>query len=154
MTLHDAVAVGILPALRLLPERMTSESAVRMILAVGLQESLFEHRQQIRGPARSHYQFEPAGLEGVLTHHASAEYAQGLCRVLGYEPDVTDVYRAIEHNDCLAAGFARLLLWRHPDPLPTTAGEGCDYYLELWRPGRPRRALWASHWASAQEVTL
>lgn len=154
MTLQDILAVGILPALRLLPERMTSEAAVRFLLAIGLQESLFQHREQIRGPARSYFMFEMIGIEGVLRHPASAEYAHGLCRVLGYEPDLSDVYYAIKHNDCLASGFARLLLWRLPDDLPTTAADGWDQYLETWRPGKPRRALWPDNWRSAQEVVL
>jgi hypothetical protein len=154
VTLQDVLAVGILPALRLLPERMTSEPAIRFLLATGLQESLFQHREQIRGPARGWWQFEIVGIEGVLTHPASAEYAHGLCRVLGYEPECDDVYRAIKHNDTLAAGFARLLLWRLPEPLPTTPWDGWSQYLATWAPGRPRRALWPDNWKSAQEVAL
>jgi hypothetical protein len=120
-----------------------------MLLAIGLQESEFVHRRQMSGPARGYWQFELSGVEGVLSHHSSAEYAIGFCRVLNYEPDVHEIYGALEDNDVLAAGFARLLLWRLPDPLPTNATDGWNQYIETWRPGKPRRSKWQNNWATA-----
>ena len=46
---------------RHLPDRMLSDEAVTMMLAIGYQESRFEHRRQIRGPARGFWQFEHGG---------------------------------------------------------------------------------------------
>ena len=45
------------PAAKLLPG-MDSAKARVMLLAIGLQESRFEHRRQIGGPARGFWQFE------------------------------------------------------------------------------------------------
>lgn len=150
MSPADALAVAISPALSILPERMDSGDARRMLLAVALQETDLAHRRQIRGPARSLWQFERIGVQWILEDDATADYARGLCRVLLYTPDVEVVHTAIEHNDVLAAGFARLLLWQIPDPLPRSPTEGWEQYLRLWRPGRPRRAPWAGNWKKAE----
>lgn len=152
MTLDDVMTVAIRPALSLLPQKMDTPEAVRMLLAIGLQESLFSNRKQIRGPAHGFWQFEPSGVEGVMWHHSSQEYAQGLCQILNYPFDEQTVYEAVRHNDVLAAGFARLLLWRLPDPLPTIAPEAWAQYIEAWRPGKPRRALWSDNWTKAGDV--
>jgi hypothetical protein len=49
---QDEIRRGpIAAALSLLPDRMTSPEAVVQMLAIGLQESRFEHRHQIGGPA-------------------------------------------------------------------------------------------------------
>lgn len=149
-------------AFSLLPPRMNSFEARTMMLAIGVQESDFRHRSQLNGPARGWWQFEPIGFLGVLEHHASKAYAYASLRSLGYPVGEVNgripawagsmVYTAIEHNDTLATIFARLLLWQHPDPLPTGQQEAYDYYLQMWRPGRPRPERWARSWAEAKRV--
>ena len=60
------------PALLLLPERMRTDQAKVMLLAIGLQESRFVHRRQIGGPARGFWQFEDgrlSGLAGLITYN-------------------------------------------------------------------------------------
>lgn len=151
MRLDDVMTVSLRPALSLLPEVMTSPEALRILIAIGLQESEFTYRSQIRGPARGFWQFEEVGIEGVLKHPASGEYAQGVCKILDYYADVDDVYPAVQHNDVLAACFARLLLWRLEDPLPVDARNGWNQYTEVWSPGRPRRNLWVDNWSVARE---
>ncbi|MCY1303002.1 hypothetical protein D9M70_526890 [compost metagenome] len=51
------------------------------------------------------------------------------------------IWRALEHDDVLAAGFARLLLWSDPKPLPLAGDEqgAFDLYLRTWRPGAYHR---------------
>lgn len=149
MTLDDAVTLAIDPALLLLPDRMDSPQARRMLLAVGLQESLWQHRHQVKGPAHGYLQFEPIGVQGVLEHPATSEYAHGIARVLDYDAHPESLYAAAEHNDILSCALGRLLLWRLPEALPETEEEGWHQYLSTWRPGRPRKALWKSNWASA-----
>lgn len=132
------------PALQILPGRMDSPRAEAMILAIGIQESELKYRRQMGdGPARSFLQFEPIGVRGVMEHHATRDYARGLCIMLcvGLE----SVYEAIEYNDVLAAGFARLALWRIPEPLPDGRMDedlAWRQYIKAWRPGRPRRERW------------
>lgn len=156
MTPDDLDRLILTPALSLLPERMDSRPARAMLIAIALQESGLRYRAQIRGPARSWWQFEPAGIRGVLDHPASSQYAIGVCNVLGYRPDWYDLHPtgAFEHSDLLAACFARLLLWRLPEPLPAReqGSMGWDQYNLTWAPGRPRRRLWPDNWAQAWEV--
>lgn len=139
------------PALSLLPERMDSESARAMLIAICLQESGLNHRQQIGGPARSVFQFEKAGILGVITHHATADIARAVCEELIYKPDVDGVYAAVKDNDLLAACFARLLLWTVPAALPDADQPevGWEQYTWAWRPGRPHRERWDANWERA-----
>lgn len=52
-------------------------------------------------------------------------------------PVATAVHPALEVDDVLAAGFARLLLWTDPHRLPAVGDvEGAwQLYLRTWRPG-------------------
>lgn len=150
MQIPDLNALILEPALSLLPEPMASPRARAVLVAIALQESGLDHRRQLAGgPARGWWQFEEIGVEGVLSHHATVEYAQAVCTLLGYSLVAEDVYVAIEDNDLLAACFARLLLWRHPDPLPETRDDGWHQYITLWRPGITRIEKWNDNWYTA-----
>lgn len=148
---------AIRPAFSLLPLAMNSPAATCSLLAIGLQESgLKARRQHAEGPARGLWQFEPGGgTRGVLKHAASARIAEHVCIEFGVPPETTQVWAAFEHDDVLAASFARLLLWTHPRPLPPAIDEdqvreaAWAYYLWLWRPGVPRPEKWAANWARA-----
>lgn len=156
MTLTDIRRMAIEPALLLLPARMESAEAIVMLLAIGLQESRFEHRRQIKGPARSFWQAEKGGgmVHGVLRHPATRTHALAVCDARGVQPVDETVYVAIEHDDVLAAALARLLLFTDPFPLPKLgdAAGAWDYYLRTWRPGRPHRHSWDALYARALEA--
>jgi hypothetical protein len=132
---HTAIA----DALRLLPDEMDSSQALVMLFVIGLQESRFETRRQYGGgPGRDWWQFEEGGaVHGVLAHEDSREPAIKVCDARSVTPTTTDVYNMLEHDDVLAAAFARLLLWTDPHPLPKfgEVGIAWDYYLRNWRPG-------------------
>lgn len=157
MDLVSALSLSINPALALLPDRMSSDSARIMMLAIGLQESRFIHRRQIGGPARGFWQFENGtkasrgGVWGVFLHPSSRSHLQTLCdaRTVAFDP--LAIYRAIETDDVLAAGVARLLLWTDPQPLPANDDEqaGWALYLRTWRPGKPHPATWPTCYSSA-----
>ena len=145
------------PALGYLPPQMESKQAKAMLIAIGLQESKFEHRRQIGGPARGYWQFEQGGgCHGVLTHPATREPIRLVLGMLDYGPEYTaaDCYYAITHNDILAACFARLLLWTLPGPLPIADefDESWDQYLSAWRPGKPHRQTWNGYYALAWDT--
>lgn len=140
-------------AFSLLPETMDSPEARVMLLAIGLQESRFKHRQQIGGPARGFWQFEKGGgVKGVLSHYASAPHALTAWFALNYTLSSAEAYDAIEHNDTLACVFARLLLWTLPQRLPTTAEDGWAQYLDAWRPGKPHPATWPAFYEQASRT--
>ena len=139
-------------ALMLLPAKMTSPQAELMLLAIGLQESRFEHRRQIGGPARGFWQFERAGgVQGVLRHSATALLAKAVCKERGVEPTSTEVYGRLEHDDLLACAFARMLLWTDLQALPAIgySSASWQYYLRTWRPGKPHRHTWDALYAQA-----
>lgn len=144
--LHDAVD----PALAELPERMTSDAARVMLVAIGLQESrLTWRRQRAGGPARGLWQFERSAVRGVLVHEASRSVARRACERRGLPATATAVWLAIETDDVLAAVFARLLLWTDPLPLPDDMDAGWSYYLRNWRPGKPHPQTWPAFYRRA-----
>lgn len=154
MNAQDYNHLVLSPALSILPSKMDSPEARAMLIAIGLQESSLVHRYQIGGSARGFLQFELVGIRGVLEHPASQELAAGVCRVLGYDADATELHAAVADNDILGACFGRLLLWRLPEPLPThrQAPEGWNQYTASWAPGRPRRAHWANNFRTGWSV--
>lgn len=151
--LHNAIV----PALKLLPEKMDSIPARAMLVAIALQESRCKYRAQIGGPARGFWQFEMyGGVKGVLNHPASQGHIKSVLGALDYSPDAKEAacYIAIEHNDVLAAAFARLLLWTLPGPLPAqnSPGGGWSAYIAAWRPGKPHRETWDSFYTDAWDI--
>lgn len=138
-----------------LPVPMQSPAATAMLLAIALQESKAIHRRQVKGPARGFWQFEAdGGVEGVLKHPATQRNARASLVALCYSKSmtVTDIHAALEHNDALAAVWARLLLWTEPAPLPPRElgmTEAWRQYLNTWRPGTPHPETWAENYDRA-----
>jgi hypothetical protein len=144
MNLTDALNIVIKPGLALLPEKMNTPEAVAMLLTIGKQESRFEYRKQINGPARGFYQFENGGgVKGVMKHPATKHIISGVISKLGIRGE--DCYDCLTTDDALATVFARLLLYTHPKPLPSLESdpeESWKYYIDTWRPGKPHRETW------------
>lgn len=142
----------ILPAAAaMLPARLDAAKARVLLIAIALQESRFEHRRQIGGPARGFWQFESGGgVYGVLTHSASKPLIEPVLATLRYEP--SECYDAIAHNDVLACIFARLLLFTHPKALPASAETAWRYYLDTWRPGKPHADSWEAFYRQAWAI--
>lgn len=143
-------------ALRL-PPRMDSTEAAVVLVAIGLQESGFEtRRQRGNGPARGFWQFEQGGgVRGVLQHNASRQYALELCALRGVPATDAAVWAAMERDDVLSAGFARLLLWTDPASLPALGDSvaAWELYARTWRPGKPHPERWpANYERAAREV--
>jgi len=163
MTLDEITRSAINPVLQLLPPAMDSHEARVMLLAIGLQESRFAHRRQIVGdkpvgPAKSFWQGERGGgmVRGVRTHAATQQHAHVLYRLRGVQPLDTAIWNAIEHDDVLAAGLARLLLWSDPFRLPGlgNAAGAWELYTRTWRPGKPHPATWPRFYMQALEYVL
>jgi hypothetical protein len=138
----------------LLPPKLYSVRATALLIAIGLQESRFEHRRQINGPARGFWQFEAGGgALGVLTHERTEALAKAAIARLKYplETTIAEAHEALEHNDTLAFVFARLLLWTVPGalPFPQEPDRAWWQYIEGWRPGRPRRSTWDAFYREA-----
>lgn len=139
----------------LLPEPMQSPAAMGMLYAIGMQESRFLHRRQIRGTARGFWQFEKAGIAAVLHHPATAIIIRRILVRLRYGVSVEESHAAIQHNDTLACCYARLLLWPIPEPLPgpDEPEEGWRQYLAAWNPGRPKPETWNGYFKEALRLS-
>lgn len=167
LRIAEIVRSAVDPALALLPKHLDSEKARVMLLAIGLQESRFEHRAQIvngggKGPARGFWQFEEGtrtsrgGVWGVYLHSQSTELLRLLCRDRDCAFEPRSIWAKLETDDVLAAGVARLLLWTDPKPLPAIGATelAWGYYLRTWRPGKPHPKTWPPLYARAvEEVT-
>lgn len=144
--------LAIEPALTLLPVKFDSPGARAMLLSIALQESGLRHRAQIGGPAKSYYQFEVAGVQGVLDSDHDGMVKAALV-TLGYPHDygASEIHAAIEHNDILATVFARRLLWSVPEALPGQFDGQAAWgqYLSAWRPGKPRIESWNGNFIEA-----
>lgn len=155
--IQNTINNGIGPAMVLLPDVMGSPAARVMLLAIGLQESRLIHRRQINGPARGLWQFEKGtsesrgGIWGVYLHPASARPLKVLCLARSINHHPNSIYAALEYDDVLACGVARLLLWTDPRALPKIgdAQAGWDLYMRTWRPGKPHRDTWDALYGQA-----
>jgi len=139
--------------LALLADRYTSDRAEILLTAIAYQESAFIHRRQIKGPARGLWQFElGGGVWGVMNHRTTKEAARELCQLCDVNFEAKAIYAALEFNDNLACGFARLLLWTDSRPMPTDEVDSWNYYIRNWRPGKPHLERWAANWAKAIDI--
>ncbi|MCI3206570.1 MULTISPECIES: hypothetical protein [Pandoraea] len=151
MTPGEALTNAISPALSLLSTKMDTPQARVMLLSIGLQEShLTFRRQQPTGPARGLWQCEQGtqatrgGIWGLYLFKGTSGYLSNLCAARKVAHDPVAIYKAIETDDVLAAGCARLLLFTDPKSLPAIDDvEGSwALYLRVWNPGKPRPAEW------------
>ncbi|CAB3860524.1 hypothetical protein [Achromobacter denitrificans] len=158
--LQTIIRTAIDPALALLPARMDTPAARIMLLATGLQESKFKNRRQLVGnpprpvgPAKSFWQAELGGgmVHGVRLHVATRATAAHLYQARGVPARDAAIWDAIEHDDVLAAGLARLLLWSDAWRLPAVGDvQGAwDMYIRTWRPGKPHPQTWGGLYAQA-----
>lgn len=148
-------------AFSILPAVMDTLQARVQHAAIGFQESKYKSRRQIilkggklvaEGPAVSYWQFENgrlAGINGVLTHRATASHAVNVCAYCGVEPERMAVWERMQIDDVLGAAFARLLMYTDAAPVPVTEQQGWAMYLRTWRPGKPHPETWSAAYANA-----
>jgi hypothetical protein len=152
MTPKDLLTTAVDPALALLaPLGVKSDARARvLVMAIAGQESAWEHRRQIGGPARSFWQFEKGGGVVGLFNVVPAKL-KAVCDELEVPFNLSDVFEAMAWHDVLAAAMARLLLWTDPAPLPDVGqvNQSWEYYLRQWRPGLPHPDLWPARYGTA-----
>jgi len=94
------------------------------------------------------------GVRGVMTHRSTSSIARDLLMRLSIPVTVEAAHAALEFNDLLAVGFARLnLLWLPGTlPGPDDSAEGWRQYIEAWRPGKPHVGTWSKWYSTAWEA--
>ena len=73
-----------------------------------------------------------------MQHRSTERHAAALLVERGYGGMIErEQFDQLEHDDVLAAGMARLLLWTDPRALPALnrPDDAFEYYLRNWRPG-------------------
>lgn len=144
-------------ALNILPSFMDTEEAEVLLIAIGLQESGLTERRQIVdgqpiGPAKGLWQFEfGGGVRGVVTHPESKDLMRWVCRKRKVEWDPNKIWDALEQDDVFAAAAARLLLYTDTKPLPNLdqSADAWEYYIRVWRPGKPHYDRWSTNYLLA-----
>jgi len=161
MTPVDCLTLFVRPACSMLGPDFVDPRADVLLVTIALHESdgLEARRQYAGGPARSLWQFEWIAVVDVLTRAVTAQHAKRLLRYLVYSDTLAaaKVHDILEHNDLLAAGFARLNLRTSPRALPPLGDveAGWQEYLQVWKPsiekGRTAddRARWERCYARA-----
>ncbi len=158
MTPKDVLENAVDPALALLDRvagvRPSQEARV-LLMAIAGQESAWQYRVQIGGPAHSFWQFEKSGgVHGVLHHPSSSANIRDVCADLGVSCDETTIYQrmAEPEGDVLPGCMARLLLWTDPAPLPAVGDvdHAWNFYERNWRPGAPHPEGWPARYAIAR----
>lgn len=162
--MNAEIQAAVNAAFQFLPAKMDSFEARIELYAIGFQESNFEVRRQYNnGPAASFWQFEKGGgIAGVLRHEASKALAISLCKDRNVEPTTQGVWNAMLKDDVIGAGFARLLLYTDPRPLPKVPelissvtpeqSASWKYYQRNWRPGQPHPKKWPLSYMKALAV--
>lgn len=168
LTLAEVDTLALDPALWLLPHSLNTPQARVILHAIGLQESMYTYRCQAlagggRGPARGFWQFElgtqrsKGGVWGVVLHPASKGLLAELCKARGVPFDAPYIWEALETDDVLAAGVARLLMLTDPLKLPAVTdveGAWVMYAHRCWRPGKPHKDVWPFNHAKAVEHVI
>jgi|SRR6188768_3378542 len=157
--LSDVLLRAIGPALDLLPPGMDTPKARVELLAIGLQESRFMYRRQINGPAKGFWQFEGGRFSAtaeVFSNSKTMAFCERLCAIRKVGFSVPAIHAAIENDDVLAAGMARLRLWCNPNPLPSVddTNGAWFYYVDTWHPGKPHRDTWDGFHTAARAAVL
>lgn len=153
----DLLVLAVKPALTFLESRGIKQDAAStvQVLNIAGQESNWQYRVQIGGPAHSYWQFEEGGgVVGVLNHAASASHMKALCAWLDITATPDQVYAAMIYNDVLAAGMARLLLYTDPQAMPAVDDYDGSWtmYRNVWRPGAPHYDSWHARRDTARQA--
>ncbi len=110
-----------------------SEAARRLLLGTAVYESQLQAIVQIRGPARSYFQIEPATAHDIARAMFKNEKLADAVSELRTRTPV-DLMAQITANPLFACAIARLVYWRAPEPLP--AADDLDglgrYYKQFY----------------------
>jgi len=141
-------------AMSLLPEKMDTPEARAMLVAIALQESNLQYREQVGGPAKGLWQWELPQVGLVLRHEVIGPMALKVLADLAYSegtPPFEKIHDAMQNNDILQCAFSRLMLWPDAAPLPQRddVQGSLATYLRIWKPGRPHPEKWPANWAQA-----
>lgn len=110
---------------------MHSPAAEKLLLMTACHESEgFRYRRQIRGPALSYFQIEPATLADLYASYLDYRSAKRATLDKHLPDGMTPLY-ALEHDDAYAVACARMIYARVSAPLPDVDDE--DGLAVYWK---------------------
>lgn len=135
----------VVPTIREYFPTQSPTQAQVLLIAIAGQETAWEARTQLYGPARGFFQAEFGGHVARVFDHASGRM-KDICQELVVPFSRSDVYQTIAWNDVLACAIARIALLLDREPLPQLGeiDEAWAYYLRVWAPGKPDRSRWGT----------
>ena len=147
----------VVPTLEWLGRPFDSVEARVLLLAIGMQETRFEERDQgdsaIEGPALGFWQFEKPAVADFFARGTVLLRSRAGMLMADLPATPIAAWHAIGQGaDHLACILARDLLWRGVrSPLPALGDIDGAYaqYLKAWRPGKPSRDRWTTAYAQA-----
>lgn len=140
----DVLADVIVPAFEHLPSEMDSPEARLIVLATGVQETQYQTRQQVDGPARGLFQAQYNFILDLMHNPASGNHVWNLCGVMGITYGSHAMFDALLRDDPFAACMCRLGFWCDPRPLPDVGDVlgAWGAYERVQRPGKPSYTRW------------
>lgn len=131
----------IFPSLKLFSSvepKINSETAVNLLVGIAAQESRGGYYlRQTNGPALGIYQIEPATMQDLFDNYLFAlpRFREIVLKCASGFPGSMARENDLVHNLQYSTVIARLLLWRHREPLP-------DDPNDIWALG----AYWKKYW--------
>ena len=115
---------------------MHSPDAFDLVMRTGMQESRFEHLEQIRGPALGFFQVEPDTANDIWYHYlVFKESLRDKLKLLEIPMGPWDDF-TIMSNIALQAALCRLHYRRFKPPIPSTIEEQANYWKNLYNTSR------------------
>lgn len=118
-------------ALAILPRAMGGASAVNGLTGIGAKESQwFRYSRQIGGPALGYWMVEPETHDDIWDHFLAYRYDIRFT-IMNYLGSARPYAEMMVADPVYACMMARLVLWRHPDPLP--GADDALGWAECWK---------------------
>lgn len=142
----------VLPGSSVMRQMDCPEARVLLMAIAGQESGLSQRLQEPTPVARGYWQCEQSGaVLDVLTSDQTGPMLHSVCTLFDIPSGLDVVFEAIAWHDLLAFSVARMALWLNPAALPGVgdAAAGWNYYVDTWRPGKPRPDAWADAYATA-----
>lgn len=110
---------------------MYSPEASELVYRTGMVESGYRNIRQIRGPAVSYWQIEPATGQDIIDNYLKYR-PKMMNKVIEQGLDPFRVEWSMLTNIPVALSFCRLKYRRDPKPIPASLKEQADYWKRVY----------------------
>ena len=126
------------PVLTALPIHSPLQTGALLLGTAWIESRCGQNLHQEPGPAASLYQIEPVTYKAIYQRLNTQRHSMLMVAVDALAcqslPDETQVHGNLYY----ATAIARCLYYFDPNPIPASLSDLYEYYLRVWRPGRPQ----------------